>query len=70
MDSVSVEEVIANLSVATSPETTENTPLFSNDIEASTQVLGRILDNIEGEVSTTEEGQLLPFRRVSYFCNF
>ena len=62
---VDVAEVISNLSIATSPETTMNVSLFSRDIQTSTVVIGRILDNIEDEVASSQPGDLLPFRKVS-----
>ena len=62
---VDVAEVIYNLSIATSPETTMNVSLFSLDIQTSIVIIGRILDNIEDEVASSQPGDLLPFRKVS-----
>ena len=59
-----IAEVISNLSIATSSETT-NVSLFSRDIQTSTVVIGRILDHIEDEVASSQPGDLLPFRKVS-----
>ena len=61
---VDVAEVISDLSTATSPEVTMNVSLFSRDIQTSTVIIDRILDNIEDEVASSQPGDLLSFRKV------
>lgn len=59
-----VQQLISNLSVATSPETTMNTSLFVQDLNTTTVVVGRVLDHLREEVATARPGELLPFKDV------
>lgn len=64
---VQVQQLISNLSVATSPTTTMNTSLFAQDLNTTTVVVGRVLDHLMESVARAEPGDLLPFEDVCLY---